>query len=55
MGEVWLAEDTKKGHNIALLDTRKTTPGLRPLEKYAVRLGGAQNHRFAFIFGLSEP
>jgi nicotinate-nucleotide pyrophosphorylase (carboxylating) len=29
-----------------LLDTRKTTPGLRALEKYAVRLGGGQNHRF---------
>lgn len=28
-----------------LLDTRKTTPGLRMLEKYAVRCGGAQNHR----------
>lgn len=29
----------------AILDTRKTTPGLRALEKYAVRMGGAQNHR----------
>ncbi len=29
-----------------ILDTRKTTPGLRLLEKYAVRLGGGQNHRF---------
>jgi nicotinate-nucleotide pyrophosphorylase (carboxylating) len=29
-----------------ILDTRKTTPGLRMLEKYAVRMGGAQNHRF---------
>lgn len=29
-----------------LLDTRKTTPGLRMLEKYAVKTGGAQNHRF---------
>ncbi|MEM6494938.1 MAG: carboxylating nicotinate-nucleotide diphosphorylase, partial [Pseudomonadota bacterium] len=28
-----------------LLDTRKTIPGLRALEKYAVRMGGAQNHR----------
>ena len=28
-----------------ILDTRKTTPGLRKLEKYAVRMGGAQNHR----------
>lgn len=30
----------------AILDTRKTTPGLRTLEKYAVTCGGAQNHRF---------
>ena len=29
-----------------ILDTRKTTPGLRCLEKYAVRMGGGQNHRF---------
>jgi nicotinate-nucleotide pyrophosphorylase (carboxylating) len=29
-----------------LVDTRKTTPGLRLLEKYAVQVGGAQNHRF---------
>src|SRR5690606_10152383 len=28
-----------------LLDTRKTIPGLRHLEKYATRMGGAQNHR----------
>lgn len=31
--------------NIKLLDTRKTTPGLRSLEKYAVRIGGGFNHR----------
>lgn len=31
--------------NIKLLDTRKTTPGLRSLEKYAVRVGGGFNHR----------
>ena len=31
--------------NIKILDTRKTTPGLRSLEKYAVRVGGAYNHR----------
>lgn len=30
---------------VALLDTRKTTPGLRELEKYAVRCGGGKNHR----------
>lgn len=33
-------------YGIAILDTRKTTPGLRALEKYAVRMGGGQNHRF---------
>lgn len=35
-----------EGSNIELLDTRKTTPGLRFLEKYATRQGGASNHRF---------
>lgn len=33
------------GGNATLLDTRKTIPGLRFLEKYATRMGGAQNHR----------
>ena len=33
--------------NTKILDTRKTTPGLRQLEKYAVRIGGAYNHRFS--------
>ena len=33
--------------NTKILDTRKTTPGLRQLEKYAVRVGGAYNHRFS--------
>ena len=32
--------------NIKILDTRKTTPGLRIMEKYAVRVGGGTNHRF---------
>ncbi|NPA13007.1 MAG: carboxylating nicotinate-nucleotide diphosphorylase [Aquificae bacterium] len=32
-----------------LLDTRKTTPGLRAFEKYAVRVGGAYNHRFGLF------
>ena len=31
----------------AIRDTRKTTPGLRELEKYAVRMGGGENHRFS--------
>ncbi len=33
------------GHDVEILDTRKTTPGLRALEKYAVRAGGGTNHR----------
>ena len=32
-------------HDVKILDTRKTTPGLRALEKYAVRVGGGTNHR----------
>ena len=35
-----------------LLDTRKTTPGLRALEKYAVRVGGGHNHRFSLADGV---
>jgi nicotinate-nucleotide pyrophosphorylase (carboxylating) len=35
-----------KGTKAKLLDTRKTTPGWRSLEKYAVRMGGGHNHRF---------
>ncbi len=35
-----------------LLDTRKTTPGLRVLEKYAVGIGGARNHRFGLFDGV---
>ncbi|RDJ20507.1 carboxylating nicotinate-nucleotide diphosphorylase [Bosea caraganae] len=34
------------GTKAVIVDTRKTTPGLRAFEKYAVRCGGAQNHRF---------
>lgn len=37
--------DAIAGTGAALLDTRKTLPGLRVLEKYATRLGGAENHR----------
>jgi nicotinate-nucleotide pyrophosphorylase (carboxylating) len=33
------------GHQAKIVDTRKTTPGLRHLEKYAVRCGGGENHR----------
>jgi len=35
-----------------ILDTRKTTPGLRPLERYAVRMGGGQNHRYNLADGI---
>lgn len=35
-----------EGHNVEILDTRKTLPGYRFLDKYAVRMGGAHNHRF---------
>ena len=38
--------DVLKGYNTKVLDTRKTTPGLRYLEKWAVRIGGGVNHRF---------
>jgi nicotinate-nucleotide pyrophosphorylase (carboxylating) len=37
--------DAIAGTGAVLLDTRKTIPGLRALEKYATRMGGAQNHR----------
>ena len=36
-----------EGKKTKILDTRKTTPGLRSLEKYAVRMGGGTNHRFS--------
>jgi len=39
--------DAVAGTNAHIVDTRKTTPGLRLLEKYAVRCGGGANHRFA--------
>ena len=38
--------DAIAGHKAKIVCTRKTTPGLRTLEKYAVRLGGGANHRF---------
>jgi nicotinate-nucleotide pyrophosphorylase (carboxylating) len=37
--------DAVKGTKAVIVDTRKTAPGLRALDKYAVRRGGAQNHR----------
>lgn len=41
--------DAVKGTNTKILDTRKTTPGLRVFEKYAVTVGGAVNHRFGLF------
>lgn len=41
-----------EGTGARILDTRKTTPGLRALEKEAVRLGGGQNHRFGLNDGV---
>jgi nicotinate-nucleotide pyrophosphorylase (carboxylating) len=40
------------GGTITILDTRKTTPTLRVLEKYAVRMGGATNHRMSLNDGV---
>lgn len=41
-----------RGLPAKLIDTRKTTPGLRVLEKYAVRVGGGHNHRFNLADGV---
>jgi nicotinate-nucleotide pyrophosphorylase (carboxylating) len=41
--------DAIKGTHAQILDTRKTTPGLRRLEKYAVTCGGGVNHRFGLF------
>lgn len=38
--------ESVRGTGVEILDTRKTTPGLRSLERYAVRCGGGRNHRF---------
>ena len=40
------------GYKTKILDTRKTTPGLRALEKYAVRIGGGNNHRYNLGDGI---
>jgi nicotinate-nucleotide pyrophosphorylase (carboxylating) len=41
-----------KGTDVRVLDTRKTMPGLRVLDKYAVRVGGGLNHRFGLDRGV---
>ncbi len=40
------AVELVKGTNASIADTRKTLPGLRPLQKYAVTVGGGRNHRY---------
>ncbi|MEZ5428436.1 MAG: carboxylating nicotinate-nucleotide diphosphorylase [Pyrinomonadaceae bacterium] len=53
-----VATETRKyvraieGTNAQIVDTRKTTPGLRMLEKYAVTVGGGKNHRFGLDDGV---
>jgi len=44
--------DKVKPLPVRILDTRKTTPGLRMLEKYAVQVGGGHNHRFNLADGV---
>lgn len=44
--------DEVRGTGAKILDTRKTTPGLRMLEKYAVTIGGGFNHRFGLYDGI---
>lgn len=44
--------DIAKPHNVIVLDTRKTTPGLRMFEKYSVCMGGGQNHRYNLSTGI---
>ena len=46
------AADAVKGSRLRVLDTRKTSPGMRGLSKEAVRAGGASNHRFGLFDGV---
>lgn len=46
------AKKLEKYENVAVADTRKTTPGFRVLEKYAVFVGGASNHRTGLYDGV---
>lgn len=45
-------KEAVSGFNVRIVDTRKTTPGLRSLEKYAVRAGGCWNHRYGLFDGI---
>lgn len=44
--------DELNGYRTVLLDTRKTTPNMRPFEKHAVKVGGATNHRYNLSDGV---
>jgi len=44
--------DELQGYKTKLLDTRKTTPNMRPFEKYAVKVGGGCNHRYNLSDGI---
>lgn len=44
--------DAVAGTGVSISDTRKTTPGLRVFEKYAVRMGGGRNHRVGLFDGI---
>src|SRR5256885_6403474 len=44
--------DRVEGTGVRIVDTRKTTPGLRLIEKYAVTIGGGFNHRFGLDDGV---
>lgn len=50
--ETRLFVEAVAGTEVRILDTRKTTPGLRALEKYAVATGGGHNHRFSLSDGI---
>jgi nicotinate-nucleotide pyrophosphorylase (carboxylating) len=47
--ETFKMTEVIKGLNVKILDTRKTVPGLRSLDKYAVKMGGGQNHRIGLF------
>lgn len=54
-GIAWLTRqfvDATKDFKVRIVDTRKTTPGMRSMEKYAVRAGGGYNHRFGLFDGI---
>ena len=52
LGSKLVPQLLKDGYNVKILDTRKTTPGLRLLEKYAVACGGCYNHRMNLSEGI---